>query len=252
MENKRLNIARLLKLSKERKIVALTSYTANIARITEQHADIILVGDSVGMVLYGMPSTQGVTLEMIKNHGKAVVNATNKAFVVVDMPFGSYEESPKQAFKNAAEIMNFTNANAIKLEGGVEMANTIKFLVERGVPVMAHIGLMPQKYKIKGSFSKEKDGEKVLKDCKEVIDAGAFAVVVENVPDEVAQMLSLKFPDILTIGIGAGKCVKGQIAVFEDLAGLSGETIPPFYSKVQDLAINLKEVAKKFADDTKI
>ena len=251
MENKRLTIYKLLKLSKERKIVALTSYTANIARITDEYADILLVGDSVGMVLYGLPSTQGVTLEMMKNHGKAVVNATNKAFIVVDMPFGSYEESPVQAFKNAVEIMNFTNANAIKLEGGLEMAQTIKFLVERGVPVMAHVGLMPQKYKIKGSFSKERDEEKIIRDFEEVTKAGAFSVVLENILPEISDTIASKFPNILTIGIGAGANVKGQIAVFEDLAGLSGEYIPPFYSKIQNLAVNLGEVAKKFADDTK-
>lgn len=252
MRNKRLNISQLLKLSKERKIVALTSYTANIARITENHADVLLVGDSVGMVLYGLPSTQDVTLDMMKNHGKAVVNATQKAFIVVDMPFGSYEENPIQAFKNAAEVIKFTNANAIKLEGGIEMAPTIKFLVERGIPVMAHIGLMPQKYKIKGSFGKEKDAEKTIKDFKAVVEAGAFSVVVENVPEEISNELQKTLPDILTIGIGAGKNVGGQIAVFEDLAGLSGEYIPPFYSKIQDLAIKLDEVAEKFSNDTKI
>ncbi len=249
MEVKRININQLLKLSKEKKIVALTSYTANIARITDNYADILLVGDSVGMVLYGLPSTQGVTLDMMKNHGKAVVNATKKAFIVVDMPFGSYEESPVQAFKNCCDVMNFTNANAIKLEGGVEMSDTIRFLVDRGIPVMAHIGLMPQKYKIKGSFSKERDGEKVMRDFESVVNAGAFSVVIENVPDDISTEVGKAFPDTLTIGIGAGKSTKGQIAVFEDLAGLSGDYIPPFYSKIQNLAINIGDVAKTFADE---
>jgi 3-methyl-2-oxobutanoate hydroxymethyltransferase len=248
---KRINVVKLLKLSTERKIVALTAYTANIARITENYADVLLVGDSVGMVLYGFPSTQGVTLEMMKQHGRAVVNASKKAFIVVDMPFGSYEESPFQAFKNTAEVLSFTGADAIKLEGGEEMAETIKFIVERGIPVMAHIGLMPQKFKIKGSFSKEADEEKIIRDLKAVINAGAFAVVLENIAEEVAERIATEFPDVLTIGIGAGKNVKGQIAVFEDLAGLSGENIPPFYSKIQNLAINIADVAKEFARLTK-
>jgi 3-methyl-2-oxobutanoate hydroxymethyltransferase len=248
---KRLTIAKLLKLTAERKIIALTSYTANIARITDNHADVLLVGDSLGMVLYGLPSTQGVTLEMMKNHGKAVVNATKKAFIVVDMPFGSYEESKEQAFKNCAEILSFTGANAIKLEGGKEMAETIAFLIERGIPVMAHVGLMPQKFKIKGSFSKEKDEEKIMQDFESVVNAGAFSVVLENIAEEIALKISQKFPNVLTIGIGAGKEVKGQIAVFEDLAGLSGEFIPPFYSKIQDLAVNLNEVASSFAKSVK-
>jgi 3-methyl-2-oxobutanoate hydroxymethyltransferase len=251
MEVKRINISQLLKLSIDRKIVALTSYTANIARITDNYADILLVGDSLGMVLYAMPSTQGVTLDMMKNHGRAVVNASKKAFVVIDMPFGSYEESPAQAFKNCCDVISFTNANAIKLEGGVEMSDTIRFLVDRGIPVMAHVGLMPQKYKIKGSFSKEKDGEKVMKDFESVVNAGAFSVVIENVPDEIADDTGRAFPDILTIGIGAGSGTKGQIAVFEDLAGLSGEYIPPFYKKIQNLAINIEEIAKTFADEVK-
>lgn len=245
---KRLNISKLLKIFKERKIVALTSYTSNIAKITENHADILLVGDSAGMVLYGFPSTQGVTLEIMKQHGRAVVNATQKAFIVVDMPFGSYEESPSQAFRNAAEIMSFTGACAIKLEGGVEMAETIKFLVERGIPVMGHVGLMPQKFKIKGSFSKEKDEEKILKDFDAVLKSGAFSIVLENINEEITDKIAIQFPNALTIGIGAGKNVKGQIAVFEDLAGLSGEDIPPFYSKLQNLAINLDEIAKNYAD----
>jgi 3-methyl-2-oxobutanoate hydroxymethyltransferase len=244
---KRLNISKLLKLFKERKIVALTSYTANIARITENYADVLLVGDSLGMVLYGFPSTQGVSLEMMKNHGRAVVNATKKAFIVVDMPFGSYEESQEQAFKNCAEILSFTGASAIKLEGGQEMSQTIKFLVERGIPVMAHVGLMPQKFKIKGNFTKEKDEEKILRDVESVVNAGAFSVVIENVTEEVAEKIANNFPDVLTIGIGAGKNVKGQIAVFEDLAGLSGDFIPSFYSKIQDLALNLSKVASEYA-----
>ena len=243
---KRLNIARLLKLAGERKIVALTSYSANIARISEKYADVLLVGDSVGMVLYGLPSTQGVTLEMMKNHGKAVVNSTNQAFVVVDMPFGSYEESPAQAFRSTSFIMAETGCNAIKLEGGVEMAETIKFLVERGIPVMAHVGLMPQKFKIKGSFSKENDSQKVLADFESVVKAGAFSVVLENIAEEIANEIALKFPNVLTIGIGAGKNVKGQIAVLEDLCGLSGDYIPPFYSKIQNLQTNLEEVFEEY------
>lgn len=239
---KRLTISGIAKLQLERKIVALTSYTANIARISEKYADILLVGDSVGMVLYGFPSTTRTTLEMMIAHGECVVRSTSQAFIVVDMPFGTYEQSPADAFKNAAKIMAETGCGAVKLEGGVEMAETIKFLVQRGVPILAHIGLMPQKFNLKGNFSKEKDGAKVMADLEAVVSAGAFGVVLENISHEIAEEISLKAPTVLTIGIGAGKSTKGQIAVLEDLCGLSGEAIPPFYSKIQNLQNNLEEI----------
>lgn len=248
---KRLTIKGILKLSEERKIVSITSYTANIARISDNYTDVILVGDSLGMVLYGFPSTQGVTLEMMIRHGKAVVDATKSAFIVVDMPFGSYEESPTQAFRNCAKVMAETGCHAIKLEGGIEMSETIKFLIERGIPVMAHVGLMPQKFKLKGSFSKEKDAEKVIEDFESVVKAGAFSVVLENISEEISNEIASKFPSVLTIGIGAGKNVKGQIAVLEDLAGLSGETIPPFYTKIQNLQKNLEEVLAQYSSNVK-
>lgn len=249
---KRLTINGLLKLSLERKIVAITSYTANIARISDNFADVLLVGDSLGMVLYGLPSTQGVDLNTMILHGKAVVNSTKKAFVVVDMPFGSYEENTKQAFRSAAKILSITGCSAIKLEGGVEMAETIKFLVERGIPVMAHVGLMPQKFKLKGNFGKEKDIDKILKDFEAVVGAGAFSVVLENISDEASEKISSNFPDILTIGIGAGKKTKGQIAVLEDLCGLSGEKIPPFYEKIENLQKGIEDVLTKYASSVKI
>lgn len=243
---KRLSISNILKLSLERRLVSLTSYTANIARISDNFADILLVGDSLGMVLYGFSSTQNVSLDMMILHGRAVVSATKKAFIVVDMPFGSYEESPQVAFKNAAKVIAETGCGALKLEGGVEMAETIRFLVERGVPIMAHVGLMPQKFKLKGSFSKEKDGDKVLKDVESVLKAGAFSVVLENIPDEVSDIVAKEFPNFLTIGIGAGKNVKGQIAVLEDLCGLSGEFIPPFYTKIQNIQQNIEGVLLEY------
>lgn len=239
---KRLSINDILKLTKERKIVCLTSYTANMARISDKFADVLLVGDSLGMVLYGLPSTQGVSIQMMTEHGKAVVRSTKDAFIVVDMPFGSYEESKEQAFKNAVRIICETSCGAIKLEGGQEMSPTIKFLVERGVPVMAHVGLMPQRYKLKGNFGKEKDAEKIVRDFESVVQAGAFSVVLENISEEAANIIAEKFPSVLTIGIGAGINVKGQIAVFEDICGLSGEHIPPFYTKIQNLQKNIEEV----------
>jgi 3-methyl-2-oxobutanoate hydroxymethyltransferase len=245
---KRLTINNLIKLQSDRNLVALTSYTANIARISDRYADIILVGDSLGMVLYGFPSTMQTTLDMMLAHGECVVRSTSNAFIVVDMPFGTYEESRKVAFKNASAIMAKTGCGAIKLEGGAEMSETIKFLVERGIPVMAHIGLMPQKFKLKGNFSKEKDETKVLKDLEAVVVAGAFSVVLENISHEISEKIALEFPSVLTIGIGAGKSTKGQIAVLEDLCGLSGEFIPPFYKKIQDLQKNLEEVLGEYRD----
>ncbi len=229
-----------------RKVKMLTSYTANIARFTQNIADILLVGDSLGMVLYDMPSTHGVTLEMMIRHAKAVVSATQTPLVVVDMPFGSYEISPQQAFENASKVVAESGGGAVKLEGGAEMFETIKFLVERGIPVVAHIGLMPQKIHTIGSYKKIDLTQKIIEDFASVANAGAFAIVMENISDEISQIIAGKFPDILTIGIGSGTNCKGHVAVFEDLINLSTATTPPFSKPIFDIKTQTMELIEGY------
>ncbi len=218
-------------------LVVLTAYTTPIARLVDAHCDIALVGDSVGMVLHGMTSTLGVTLEMMILHGRSVVKGCQKAMVVIDMPFGSYEESPQQAYRNAARLMAETGAPAVKLEGGAHMADTIAFLTKRGVPVMAHIGLTPQSvntlggYKVVGRAG-EADG--VIEDALAVEQAGAFAVVLEKVPIGLAARITQRLA-IPTIGIGAGAACDGQVLVVDDMLGLFTEFRPKFVKRYADL-----------------
>ncbi len=218
-------------------LVVLTAYTTPIARLVDAHCDIALVGDSVGMVLHGMTSTLGVTLEMMILHGRSVVKGCQKAMVVIDMPFGSYEESPQQAYRNAARLMAETGAPAVKLEGGAHMADTIAFLTKRGVPVMAHIGLTPQSvntlggYKVVGRAG-EADG--VIEDALAVEQAGAFAVVLEKVPIGLAARITQRLA-IPTIGIGAGATCDGQVLVVDDMLGLFTEFRPKFVKRYADL-----------------
>ena len=218
-------------------LVVLTAYTTPVARLVDAHCDIALVGDSVGMVLHGMTSTLGVTLEMMILHGRSVVKGCLKAMVVIDMPFGSYEESPQQAYRNAARLMAETGAPAVKLEGGAHMAETIAFLTRRGIPVMAHIGLTPQSvntlggYKVVGRAA-EADG--VIQDAIAVEEAGAFAVVLEKVPMGLAARITQRLM-IPTIGIGAGAACDGQVLVVDDMLGLFTEFRPKFVKRYADL-----------------
>jgi 3-methyl-2-oxobutanoate hydroxymethyltransferase len=212
-------------------IVCLTAYTAPVARLADQHADLILVGDSLGNVIYGFDSTIPVTMDIMVAHGRAVVNATSQALVVVDMPFGSYQESPGQAFSNAARLLKETGCQAVKFEGGSEMAETIKFLVERGIPVMGHIGLQPQSvhgaggYHVTGRAVAER--VKLMEDAKAVAAAGAFSLVLECMDSSLAAQVTnvIKTP---TIGIGAGPDCDGQILVCDDMLGLSEGPLPKF------------------------
>ena len=213
-------------------IVALTSYHAHTARLADAHVDLLLVGDSVGMVLYGHGSTLPVTLEMMIVHGKVVAAATEHALVVVDMPFGSYEESPAQAFRNAARIMKETGCGAVKLEGGARMAETIAFLTARGIPVMAHVGLTPQSVNALGGFfvqgRKQEHWAAIEADAAAVAGAGAFCVVVEALAEPLAARITESCP-IPTIGIGASAACDGQILVMEDMLGLN--PAPPKFVK---------------------
>lgn len=234
-------------------IVSLTSYHAHTAAIVDQYADFILVGDSLGMVMHGMDSTVGVPLDLMIMHGKAVVRGTKRALIVVDMPFGSYEESPAVAFRNAATVMKETQCGAVKLEGGVRMAETIQFLVERGIPVMAHIGLTPQSSHVMGGFKTQGRDKSTWKahedDAKAIAKAGAFAVVVEGVVEPLAVKITKKI-DIPTIGIGASAKCDGQILVLEDMLGLNPSP-PKFVKTYGDLGTQIENSVKAYADDVK-
>ena len=234
-------------------IVSLTSYHAHTAAIVDRHADFILVGDSLGMVMHGMESTVGVPLDLMIMHGKAVVRGTKQALIVVDMPFGTYEESPNMAFRNAAKIMKETQCQAVKLEGGARMAETIRFLVERGIPVMAHIGLTPQSVNTMGGFKVQGRDEAAwqvhIDDAKAVAEAGAFAVVVEGVVEELADRIT-EAVVIPTIGIGASKNCDGQILVLEDMLGLNPWT-PKFVKVYGQLGPMIEEAVKAYAEEVR-
>ncbi len=232
-------------------IVSLTSYHAHTAAIVDKYADFILVGDSLGMVMHGMESTVGVPLDLMIMHGRAVVKGTKRALVVVDMPFGTYEESPNMAFRNAAKVMKETQCQAVKLEGGARMAETIRFLVERGIPVMAHVGLTPQSTNVMGGFKTqgrdEATWEMHLNDIKAVAEAGAFAVVVEGVVEPLAAQMT-RAVDIPTIGIGASAECDGQILVLEDMLGLSPWT-PKFVKVYGQLGGMIEAAVKDYAEE---
>jgi 3-methyl-2-oxobutanoate hydroxymethyltransferase len=235
-------------------IVSLTAYSAPVARILDPHIDVFIVGDSVGMVLYGLPTTLGVTLDMMIGHGAAVVRGSAHACVVVDMPFASYQESPAQAFRSAARIVVETGCDAVKLEGGVEMAPTIAFLVERGIPVMGHIGLMPQAVHRMGGYRVQGKGnsgaQRLLTDARAVAEAGAFSMVVEGVVDSVAREIT-NTVSVPTIGIGASAACDGQVLVTEDMAGLFAEFTPKFVRRYADLGTALGEAAAAYARDVR-
>ena len=235
-------------------IVILTAYTAPMARLLDPHVDCLMVGDSLGMVVYGMETTLGVTLEMMIAHGKAVVSASQSAMVVVDMPFGSYQESPAQAFRNAARIMAETGAQAVKLEGGIIMAPTIAFLVERGIPVMGHVGLMPQSVNGLGGFraqgKTQAEMEQILADAIAVAEAGAFSMVVEGTYESVARQVTERVT-IPTIGIGASPACDGQVLVTEDLLGLTGGQAPKFVKKYAELDRIVGGAVKSYAEEVR-
>ena len=235
-------------------VVVLTAYTAPMAGLLDPHCDILLVGDSLGMVLYGMDSTLGVSIDMMINHGKAVMRGSSRSMVVVDMPFGSYQESPEQAFRNAARIMAETGCAAVKLEGGREMADTIHFLTTRGVPVMAHIGLMPQAVNTAGGFRahgrNDEEAAAIRIDARAVADAGAFAVVVEGTVEPVARALTAEI-EIPTIGIGASAACDGQVLVTEDLLGLFNDFTPKFVKRYANLSPLVSQAAADYAAEVK-
>ena len=234
-------------------IVSLTSYHAHTARLVDRHCDFILVGDSLGMVMHGMESTVPVTLEMMILQGQAVMRGSKRALVVVDMPFGSYEASREQAFQSAARIMKETGCGAIKLEGGVRMAETIAFLSQRGIPVMGHVGLTPQAINALGSFKaqgrREEEWAAIEADATAVADAGAFAIVLEAMAEPLAARITRSVA-IPTIGIGASAACDGQILVLEDMLGLSPR-VPKFVRRYGDIGPGIEAAVKGYADDVR-
>jgi 3-methyl-2-oxobutanoate hydroxymethyltransferase len=234
-------------------IVALTSYHAHTARILDEHCDVILVGDSLGMVMHGMESTLPVTLDMMIVQGRAVMRGSQRALVVVDMPFGSYEASKEQAFMSAARVLKETGCGAIKVEGGRRMAETIAFLVERGVPVMAHVGLTPQSINALGGFRAQgrdpADWGPFEEDARAVAQAGAFSVVLEAMAEPLAARVT-KDIDIPTIGIGASATCDGQVLVLEDMLGLSPR-VPKFVKRYGELGPSIEAAVAAYATDVR-
>src|SRR5215470_2167880 len=234
-------------------IVMLTSYHAHTARILDLHCDAILVGDSLGMVMHGLETTIPVTLDMMILQGHAVMRGSERALVVVDLPFGSYEVSKEQAFTTAARILKETGCGAVKLEGGERMAATIRFLAERGVPVMAHVGLTPQSVNALGGFRAQgrdpADWAPIAADAKAVTEAGAFAVVLEAIAEPLAAQITREIA-IPTIGIGASPACDGQILVLEDMLGLSPR-VPKFVKRYTDLGPAIGKAVAEYAREVR-
>ncbi|MBK1634307.1 3-methyl-2-oxobutanoate hydroxymethyltransferase [Rhodovulum adriaticum] len=234
-------------------LVCLTAYTTPVARLADAECDVVLVGDSVGMVLHGLPSTLGVTMDMMILHGQAVARGLDRALMVIDMPFGSYEESPEQAFRNAARLMRETGAGAVKLEGGAAMADTIRFLTARSIPVMAHVGLTPQAintlggYKVQGRGA---DADRVLTDAQAVAEAGAFSVVLEKVPAALADRIT-ETVAIPTIGIGASAGCDGQVLVIDDMLGLFTDFQPKFAKRYAELGQGAQAAIAAYAEEVR-
>lgn len=237
----------------EEPLVMLTAYTARQAQLLDAHCDLLLVGDSLGQVIYGLPSTIPVTLDMMANHGAAVVRGSYHSVVVVDMPFGSYESSPELAFESAAYLLKETGAAAVKLEGGEAMAETVAFLNQRGIPVMGHIGLTPQAVNVLGGYMargrSDSEADKIVSDARALDEAGAFAVVVEGVvePIAIAVTEAISCP---TIGIGASAKCDGQVLVTDDMLGMF-DRVPRFVKKYDDIAGMIEKTVQTYAEEVR-
>ena len=235
-------------------MVWLTAYSAPTARAMDPHVDAILVGDSLGMTVYGMESTLTVTLDMMIAHGQAVVRASERACVIVDMPFGSYQASPADAYKSAARVMAETGCAAVKMEGGAEMAETIRFLLERGIPVVGHVGLTPQSvnrfggYRAQGRTAAE--AKKIMNDAKAVADAGAFAVVIEKTLEPLARAITAALP-VPTIGIGASPACDGQVLVVDDVIGVFDLFRPKFVKRYAEVGAAMRKAVAAYAADVR-
>ncbi|NOL48568.1 3-methyl-2-oxobutanoate hydroxymethyltransferase [Pelistega europaea] len=251
---KRITIPQITAMKGQQKIVCLTSYSAPFARILDEFVDLILIGDSTAMVGYNMENTLAITVEQMAAHGAAVMRSTQQAAVVVDMPFGSYQESKEQAFRNAAHILQHSNVQAVKMEGGAFLADTTRFLTERGIPVMAHVGLMPQYFNTMGGFKaqglSEEMAERIYNDAIAQAQAGAFAIVIEGSAESLARRITENV-NIPTIGIGASPQCDGQILVAEDILNLSGPRIPKFAKQFADVGAVIREGVKAYAEEVR-
>ena len=251
---KRITVPQLFARKGGEPIVCLTAYTAPMAHFLDSHVDVLLVGDSLGMVVYGFDSTLPVTLDMMIAHGAAVARGAAHACVVVDMPFASYQESPVQAYRNAARVMVETGCAAVKLEGGVEMAETVAFLASRNIPVMGHIGLMPQSVHAQGGYRiqgrDEEGAARVMADARAIDAAGAFSMVIEGTTEPVARAVTqaVKAP---TIGIGASAACDGQVLVTEDMLGLFAAFKPSFVKRYAELGREVEAAAEAYARDVR-
>ena len=250
---KKVKIDKIVKIVKKKNklpIVCLTAYTKNVAKIADKYCDIILVGDSLGMVLYGMRTTRDVKIDTMILHAKAVKEATKKSLVVFDMPYKTYVNK-FIAYKNAKKVIKLTKCDAIKLEGGVKIEGTIKYLVKKGIPILGHIGLLPQtsrNFKVKGKSDITK--KKIIKDAISVSNAGAFAIIIECVIENLAKKITRRI-SIPTIGIGASKYCDGQILVTEDMVGLS-DFLPKFVKRYADLNKLIEKSIKTYSNDVKM
>jgi 3-methyl-2-oxobutanoate hydroxymethyltransferase len=253
-QTKRRTAASVQALKGERPIVWLTAYTAPVAKLLDPHCDVLLVGDSVGMVVYGYESSVQVTLDMMIAHGQAVMRGSKEACIVVDLPFGAYQESKEQAFRAAARIMKETGAQAVKLEGGEEMAESVHFLSQRGIPVCGHVGLMPQLVNATGGYRSlgrsDAEADKIRRDAKAIDDAGAFAMVIEGTVEPLAREISTSLK-AATIGIGASVACDGQVLVSDDMLGIFTDFKPRFVKHFANLAPEISRAAAAYAAEVK-
>lgn len=237
----------------EHPIVMLTAYTARQAQLLDAHCDMLLVGDSLGQVIYGLPSSVPVTLDMMANHGAAVVRGSYHAVVIVDMPFGTYEASPVQAFENAARLLKETGCAGVKLEGGEAMAETVAFLTQRGIPVIGHVGLTPQAVNVLGGYNargrSQAEAAKIIGDAQALAEAGAFAIVIEGVVEPIAVAITNAVP-CPTIGIGASAQCDGQVLVTEDMLGMFERT-PRFVKVYENIAHTISSAVERYADEVR-
>ena len=237
----------------EKPLVMLTAYTARQAQLLDAHCDLLLVGDSLGQVIYGLLSTVPVTLDMMANHGAAVVRGSYHSVVVIDMPFGSYEGSKEQAFESAAHLLKQTGAAAVKLEGGEAMAETVAFLIQRGIPVMGHVGLTPQAVNVLGGYGargrSDAEADKIVSDARALDDAGAFAIVIEGVVEPIA-IAATQAVSVPTIGIGASARCDGQVLVTEDMLGMF-ERVPRFVKRYEDIAGLIEKTVETYASEVR-
>jgi 3-methyl-2-oxobutanoate hydroxymethyltransferase len=251
---KRLTIPAIRRQKGKTPLVMLTAYTVRTAQLLDPHCDLLLVGDSLGQVIYGLPSTVPVTLEMMAAHGAAVVRGSYHAVVVIDMPFGSYEASPEKAFESAAWLLKQTGAAAVKLEGGTAMAPTVRFLTERGIPVMGHVGLTPQAVNVLGGYGARgrtpEEAAKIVADAQSIAEAGAFSLVIEGVVEPIAIEITntIACP---TIGIGASAQCDGQVLVTEDMLGMFDRTAK-FVKRFADIADTISSATQTYADDVRL